>query len=340
MIIVLNMGSSRQDADVILRRLNDAGAEGSYAAARDGRGLVVARGEERALRDLHLEGHPLVERLVALSPAYRQAQRRSQPLGSKVSLGRLEIGGSLFAVIAGPPCVETRRQFLSTAMVMKECGAHALRGSIFRSGPHADSFEGVGIKGLDLVHEISRQTALPVVCEVSSEADVRALGSRVTCLQVTPQNMSNLRLLDALGSSRLPVILTRGAAAGLDDLLLSAERILAGGNRQVMLCEQGLATAANPARPTLDLAALPELRRRTHLPLLVDPSRAGAREGVFDLAAAAAACGADGILLDVHINPQDALVGGDRCLNPAEFKRLVTELKPFLRAAGRELGRA
>jgi len=338
MIIILKQGSGQSDADTILRIMRSAGVDGKYAAGRNARAVVVARGEERALRDLHLESHPLVERLIPLFPGYDRARRQSEALRTTVSLGRSEVGGHLFTIIAGPQCVETRRQFLSTAVILKECGVHALRGGLFRVRPHADSFAGLGMKGTDVLREVSRQTGLPVVTEVRAAADVAPLESVVTCLQVPAEHMSDLHLLDAVGECRLPVILTRGGVATLDELLMSAERILLKGNRQVILCEQGSRSIASGLQPALDLRAIPELQRLTHLPVLVDPSHgAGTREYVLPLAKAAVACGADGLLVEAHTSPQDALVGGQAALPPAGFKELMNELQPFVKAAGREL---
>jgi len=340
MIILLKAGVGREQAGPLLRRMMDAGADGMYVTGRDGRGLIVARGRERAVRDLHLESHPLVERLVPIDPAYEHARRRADAIGTTVTLGSQRIGGRLFAIVAGPPCVETRRQFLSTAMMLKESGAHALRGDVFRVRPHTDSFEGVGLKGMDVVREVARQTGLPIVTGVTSPSDVAALESQVEGLQVPGEYMADLRLLDALGESRLPVILTRGTSATLDDLLLSAERILQRGNRGVILCEQGIRAVANPLRATLDLVSVPELRRLTHLPLVVDPSRrASSREDVLPLAAAALAVGADGLLLDVHVRPEEARVGGQTTLAPAGFKQLMNKLQPLAKAVGRDLVR-
>lgn len=339
MIILLRPSTSRKDADVILRLMTDGGVEGRYADAGAGRGLIVARGEKRALSDLHLENHPMVERVLPLFPPYEKALRVSVSQRTTVELGRLTIGGDRFTVIAGPLCVETRRQFLSTAMILKKGGVSALRGGLFRTCPHADSFAGVGLKGTEIVREVARQTGLPVVTEVAAAGDVAPLQAQVACLQVPPEHMSDARLLDAVGDSRLPVILTRGPVASLDELLVSADRILSRGNRQVVLCERGVRTAAPGGGLTLDLRAVPELQRLTHLPVLVDPSCAAtAADYVLPLAKAAVVCGADGIIVEACVSPQDALVGGPAALGPARFKQLMDELQPLIRAAGKNPG--
>jgi 3-deoxy-7-phosphoheptulonate synthase len=338
MIIILKQGSGQSDADTILRMIRNAGAEGKYVAGSDGHAVVIARGEKKALGDLRLENHPLVEQLISLFPGYDKARRQPGTLRTKVKLGRAELGGDLFPIIAGPCFVETRKQFLSTAMILKKGGAHALRGGLFRARPHVDSFAGLGLKGADTLQEVARQTGLPVVTEVCAASDVALLESRVTCLQVPAEHMSNLRLLDAVGECRLPIILTRAGVATLDEFLISAERILQKGNRQVILCEQGGRGVASGSEPAFDIRLIPKLQRITHLPILVNPSHAaGVREYVLPLARAAVACGADGLLVEAHSNPQEGLGGGQAALGPAGFKQLMNEIEPFVKAVGRTL---
>jgi len=227
---------------------------------------------------------------------------------------------------------------LATARAVREAGAHCLRGGAFKPRTSPYSFQGLGVKGLRLLREASEDTGLPAVTEVLEAGDVVTVERWADALQVGARNMQNFRLLKRLGKAERPVVLKRGMAATVEDLLLAAEYIVSEGNPNVILCERGIKTFETATRNTLDLSAVAYIKERSHLPVIVDPSHAtGVRDLVIPMAKAAAACGADGILVEVHINPKLALSDGKQSLYPDQFARLMEELRPFVAAAGRRM---
>lgn len=264
--------------------------------------------------------------------------RALHPHESIVDLGGVQVGGGRFTVIAGPCAVESREQMLATARAVRDCGAHLLRGGAYKPRTSPYSFQGLGTQGLAILEEASRDTGLPSTTEVVDLADVALVERYASAFQVGARNMQNFRLLQALGRSRNPVILKRGMAAKIDDLLLAAEYILAEGNPNVILCERGITTFETATRNTLDLSAIPVIKQRSHLPILVDPSHGtGFRELVPAMAKAALACGADGIIVEVHCDPPNALSDGRQSLFPEQFDRMMRELSPIARAVGKTM---
>ena len=260
------------------------------------------------------------------------------PEGTVVEIGSVPIGGELFAVIAGPCAVENREQMLGTAQAVKEAGAHCLRGGAYKPRSSPYSFQGLGAKGLRILQEASEKTGLPTVTEVVEAGDVATVERHADAFQVGARNMQNFRLLTKLGQSHKPVILKRGMAASVEDLLLAAEYIISEGNPNVILCERGIRTFETATRNTLDLNAIPFIKQHSHLPIIVDPSHGtGVREFVAPMAKAAIACGADGLLIEVHNNPKLALSDGQQSLNPEQFAELMHDLRPFVKAAGRKM---
>jgi chorismate mutase / prephenate dehydratase len=255
-----------------------------------------------------------------------------------VDVGGVAIGGDRFVLIAGPCAVESRKQILDAAAIVKKAGALLLRGGAFkpRSSPYA--FQGLGFAGLDLLVEAGRAFELPVVTEVLRSEDVEGVAAKADMLQIGARNMQNFALLREVGHCHRPVLLKRGLSATVEELLLAAEYVMAGGNQRVVLCERGIRTFETATRNTLDLSAVPVLKGRTHLPVVVDPSHAaGSRELVVPLALAAAAVGADGLLVEVHPNPEAALCDKEQALTPADLIDLVAGLRPILTSRGRTL---
>jgi 3-deoxy-7-phosphoheptulonate synthase len=260
------------------------------------------------------------------------------PHDSVVSIGPMSVGGDRFAVIAGPCAVESKEQMLRTAMGVKKAGARALRGGAFKPRTSPYSFQGLGVEGLAILREVSREVDLPAVTEVVEVADVEAVAEHADAFQVGARNMQNFRLLKVLGGAGKPVILKRGMAATVEDLLLAAEYIVHEGNPDVVLCERGIRTFETATRNTLDLNAIPYIKQHSHLPVIVDPSHGtGRRELVAPMARAAAACGADGILVEAHVNPAEAWSDGAQSLFLDQFEDLMASLKPFVEAAGKSL---
>jgi 3-deoxy-7-phosphoheptulonate synthase len=264
--------------------------------------------------------------------------RSARPSGTRVSVGPVEIGGPGFVVVAGPCAVESAGQTEEVARAVAAAGAHLLRGGAFKPRTSPYAFQGLGEEGVTLLGRSGARHGLPVVAEVLDTSQLASMIDHVDVLQVGARNMQNFALLRALGKVRRPVLLKRGFAATVEEWLLAAEYLLDGGNSQVVLCERGIRTFETATRNTLDLASVALVKQRTHLPVLVDPSHAtGLRELVIPMSLAAAAAGADGLLVEVHGEPEAALCDGRQALTPELFEELMRRLPPVLAAVGRML---
>ena len=264
------------------------------------------------------------------------ADRERFPNGTVVDISGVKIGGSEVVIIAGPCAVETREQILKTALAVQGEGARILRGGAYKPRTAPYSFRGLREEGLELLAWVRKETGMPVVTEVMDTRQVEQVSEHADALQIGSRNMHNYALLDEVGLSKKPVLLKRGMSATIKELVLSAEYILKQGNEQVVLCERGIRTFETSTRNTLDLSAVPMLKKLTHLPVVVDPSHAtGHWWMVPSLAKAAVAVGADGLLVEVHINPREAISDGYQSLNENEFAELMTGLDPFVRASGK-----
>jgi 3-deoxy-7-phosphoheptulonate synthase len=268
----------------------------------------------------------------------RRVLRSIRPAGTRVSVGSVEVGGPAFVVAAGPCAVETPAQLAEAAAAVAASGAHLLRGGVFKPRTSPYAFQGLGEPGLGLLERARARHSLGIVAEVLDTEQLASLIDHVDMLQVGARNMQNFTLLRALGKVRRPVLLKRGLAATFQEWLLAAEYLLDGGNEQVILCERGIRTFEPAMRNTLDLASVALAKARTHLPVMVDPSHAtGNRELVIPMSLAAAAAGADGLLVEVHPRPEDALCDGAQALTPELFEELMRRLVPVLSAVGRTL---
>ncbi len=335
MIIILKPKAKKKDADEILKQISDVGLKPLYMPGSE-RTVLGALGDERVLENLHLDSHPLVERINPILSLYKMVSRELHPKNTVVKIGKVPFGGKQFSIIGGPCAVENRKQLLASARAVKKGGGHCLRGGAYKPRSSPYSFQGLGIDGLKLLKDARIKSGLPVVTEVLEVADIPDVEAFADAFQVGARNMQNFRLLSALGKSKLPVILKRGMAAKAEDLLLAAEYIVAEGNPNVILCERGIRTFETATRNTLDLNAVPYLKAHTHLPVIVDPSHGtGVRDMVAPMSKAAVACGADGLMIEVHNDPKTALSDGKQSLFPRQFKRLVNELKPFIKAVGK-----
>ena len=306
MIIILKPGAEKKEADEILSKIEEMGLKPLYMPGSE-RTVIGALGDERKLGQLHLESHPAVERVDPILAPYKAVSREMHPENSIVHFGKHTIGGTGFAVIAGPCAVESYEQLSATAKAVKAAGAHGLRGGAFKPRTSPYSFQGLGLEGLKILQQVGREEGLPVITEVVEVADVEAVETYADAFQVGARNMQNFRLLMALGKTNKPVFLKRGMAATVKDVLMSAEYIMAGGNQEVVLCERGIRTFENGTRNTLDLSAVCQFKKLSHLPVVVDPSHGtGVREYVAPMAYAAAAAGAAasshrvGLRLDPH----------------------------------------
>jgi 3-deoxy-7-phosphoheptulonate synthase len=337
MIIVLRPEAGLEDAREILAQIEALGLKPLHMPGTE-RTVLGALGDERILGKLRLENHPLVESVTPILAPFKLVSREMKPHPTVVEFGGAKIGGDEFAVIAGPCAVESRESFHRTASAVRAAGAVGLRGGAYKPRTSPYSFQGLGLEGLEILRDVAKELGLPAVTEVVEVADVDAVEAHADAFQVGARNMQNFRLLKALGRSRKPVILKRGMAAKVEDLLMAAEYILSEGNTNVVLCERGIKTFETATRNTLDLSAVPVIKKLSHLPVVVDPSHGtGVREFVAPMAKAAVACGADGILVEVHYDPKIALSDGQQSLYPEQFATLMRELGAFVRAAGRTL---
>ena len=327
MIIVMRTEAQQEEIDAVRKAVADEGLE-TYVMVGAERIVmgVVGVGIERVR---HVEVMPGVEQCIRVSKPYKLASAEHHPDRSSVRVGDVEIGaGAPLVVIAGPCAVESREQVLATARWVKREGATIMRGGAFkpRSSPYA--FQGLGVEGLKLLAEAREETGLPVVSEITDPSDVEVFDRYVDMLQIGARNMANFVLLKAVGQSRKPVLLKRGLSATIEEWLMAAEYILSSGNPNVILCERGIRTFETATRNTLDLSAVPVIRERTHLPIMVDPSHGtGHRPLVRPLAVAGAAVGADGIIIEVHPDPPMARSDSEQSLSFPEFGDLMDDLR-------------
>jgi 3-deoxy-7-phosphoheptulonate synthase len=274
-----------------------------------------------------LEGLPGVMEVILVTKPYKLADIETKPEGTVIEIGSVEIGGSRPVIIAGPCGVESKEQILEAARVVKDAGGDILRGGAFKPRTSPYSFQGLGADGLRLLDEARRQTGLPVISEAVDVESFPVVETLVDIIQIGARNMQNYSLLKRAGRARKPVLLKRGMWATLTELLSAAEYIMAEGNHDVILCERGIRTYAEDSRFTLDLSSIPELRRLTHLPLIVDPSHAaGKRNMVLPLARAGLAVGADGLMIEVHPHPEEALVDGPQSLTVDMFREFMQQI--------------
>jgi 3-deoxy-7-phosphoheptulonate synthase len=337
MIIVLTADATKEDADAILAEIEEKGLKPLYMPGSE-RTVLGAIGNERVLGELRLQNHPKVESVKPILSPYKLVTRDVHPHDLVIDLEGVPIGGEHFTVIGGPCAVESLEQMRATAKVVKAAGGKALRGGAFKPRTSPYSFQGLGVAGLKILKQVSEELDMPTFTEVVDPSDVDAVEEHASAFQVGARNMQNYGLLKRLGRSSKPVLLKRGMAAKIDDLLNAAEYVLSEGNPNVILCERGIKTFETATRNTLDLNAVPVLKKRSHLPVIVDPSHGiGLREFVTPMALAAAACGADGIIVETHVDPAHALSDGQQSLFPEQFERLMQSVRAVAEAVGKRL---
>ena len=338
MIVVMKQGATREQVDHVAERVRQMKLEPHLIFGTE-RTVVAIVGDERPIGREMLESIPGVEKVLPVLAPYKMASVESRRERTLVPLGAgVVLGGPKVGLIAGPCSVEGRAQLLEVAQAVKEAGAVALRGGAFKPRTNPYSFQGLAEEGLQYLAEAGRATGLAVVTEVMSPEQVALVARYADVLQVGARNMQNYDLLRAVGRQAKPVLLKRGLAASVEEWLLAAEYILAQGNANVILCERGVRTFEQHTRFTLSLSVVPHLKELTHLPVLVDPSHGtGRRELVEPMSRAAVACGADGLLIEVHPDPEAALLDGAQSITPAEFHRLVASCRRVAEAVGRQL---
>lgn len=328
MIIVMKSKADQQELDNVIKWIESAGYKAHVSKGVE-RTIIGAVGDERGKVFLKAaETMPGVEKVMPILAPYKLASRETKEGNTVIRVGDVEIGGPKFVVIAGPCAVESEEQLMESAFVVKKGGASMLRGGAFKPRTSPYSFQGLGEEGLKILAEAREKTGLPVVTEVMSAPDVELVESYADVLQVGARNTQNFALLKAVGQAKKPVLLKRGMMTTLEELLMSAEYILSEGNDEVILCERGIRTFETAMRNTLDISAVPVLKDKTHLPVIVDPSHAiGQWQFVLPLAKAAVAVGADGLLIEVHPDPQHALSDGPQSLKPKKFYKLMDEIE-------------
>jgi 3-deoxy-7-phosphoheptulonate synthase len=341
MMIVMKETATDEEVDAVVEKIESAGALAHriVGARLTVIGAIGDVEQDVNVEGLGLEGQPGVDRVMPILKPYKLASSQiTHGERSVLDIGGRKVGGDHFALIAGPCTVETREQMLETARVVQDAGATLLRGGAYKPRTSPYAFQGLGQEGLRLLAEAKSETGLPIVTELMDMRDIDAVLEVADVVQIGARNMQNYPLLAEIGRSGRPALLKRGLSSTLDELLMAAEYILKEGNPNVMLCERGIRTFENAYRFTLDLMAVPVLKELSHLPVIVDPSHAaGRRELVRPLSLAAAAVGADGIIVEVHPNPDEAICDGPQALRAEEFAEFASAVEQAAGLAGKAL---
>ena len=337
MIVIMRIGCSQEEINRVMNRIEDAGLK-AHVPFGDERIVIGLAGQVfPGLRDA-LESLPGVDQVIPISKPYKLASREFHPQDTVVELDGVAVGGNDIVVMAGPCAVESEEQLLVTAQAVKAAGATVLRGGAYKPRTSPYEFRGLRQAGLRILAQVGKETQMPVVTEVMAPEDVELVAQYADILQIGSRNMQNYVLLDEVGRTRKPVLLKRGMACNIQEWLLAAEYVLVQGNEQVILCERGIRTFETYARNTMDITAIPIVERLSHLPVIVDPSHAtGKWYLVPPLALAAVAAGADGLLIEVHPDPDVALADGPQSLTFDNFRLLMSQLMPLAQARNRKI---
>ena len=338
MLVVMQHGATPKEIERVVAVIKEMGYEARPmpGAQRTAVGLV---GNDGRVNSSRIEALPGVASVIHVTQPYKQVSREWRPENTIVEIAPgFVIGGNDIAIIGGPCSVESEEQIVRAAQIVRDAGGTALRGGAFKPRSSPYSFQGLGKQGLVLLARARAETGLPVVTEAMDEEGAHEVAEAADCIQIGARNMQNYSLLKAVGRIGKPVLLKRGMAATINDLLLSAEYIIAEGNQQVILCERGVRSFDPAARNMLDLTAIPIVHRLSHLPIIADPSHGtGLRDKVTPMARAAVAAGADGVIVEIHPDPERALSDGAQSLYPDQFAALVKELRAIAGAIGRKV---
>ncbi len=327
MLIVMRSDAKAEDVERVLETIGALGFRG-HAMPGENRTAIGITGNQGSIDPAHFENLPGVAQAIRVTQPYKLISRDLRPERSVVRIGTAEIGGGQLAIIAGPCALEDHAQVFATAETVAASGAKFFRGGAFKPRTSPYAFQGLGVEGLKMLAEVRERFGLNIVTEAMDEHGVDAVAKYGDCIQIGARNMQNFSLLKYAGQTDKPVLLKRGLSATLDELLLAAEYLMAEGNYNVILCERGIRTFANHARNTLDLSIVPAVHRLTHLPIIVDPSHGTGRNYmVTPLARAGVAVGADGLIIEVHPHPEEALCDGAQALTPKQYLSLVEEVR-------------
>ena len=337
MIVILKQNASQERIDALMQSIRAQGVDIHFSRGTQ-ETLLGLVGDTTHVDEDWLRANDIVADVRRVSEPYKLANRRFHPQDSLIPAGNTVIGEGHFAVIAGPCSVESEEQLLCVAQAVKASGATLLRGGAFKPRTSPYSFQGLENRGLELLRLARQATGLPIVTEIMSETQLDDFAD-VDVIQVGARNMQNFRLLKELGHCKKPILLKRGLSSTIEELLMSAEYILAGGNENVILCERGIRTFEKMIRNNLDISAVPIIKQKSHLPVIIDPSHAaGIAWMVEPLARTAIAAGADGLMIEVHNNPKCALCDGAQSLDPVQFDHLMQDVRRRVAFEGKQLG--
>src|SRR4051794_18132111 len=340
MVVVMRTGAAPEEIDAVVDRVEAAGGA-AFISRGVQRTIIGLVGDIAAFQTLNLRAMPGVGDVVRVSKPYKLVSREHHPEATTVEVGGVPIGPDTFTLIAGPCAVETPDQTLEAARMAQAAGASLLRGGAYKPRTSPYAFQGLGEKGLQILAEVREETGLPIVTEVVDACDVELVAAHADMLQVGTRNMQNFALLQAVGGAGKPVMLKRGMNARIEEWLMAAEYIAQRGNLDIVLCERGIRTFEDSTRFTLDISAVPVAQRLSHLPVIVDPSHSGGRrELVLPLTRAAIACGADGVIIDVHPHPETALCDGPQALVDGDLRELARTVRDLPPLVGRSLTEA
>lgn len=335
MIVIMKISATENDIDAVVTRVQKEGMR-THLSAGEERTIIGLIGDERRIDRGALSRMDGVDRVVPVLRPFKLASRDFHPEDSKIAINGHSFGDEKVLVIAGPCSVESMEQVLETAYAVKEAGAHLLRGGAFKPRTSPYSFQGMGEEGLKILAKAREETGLHVVTEVMAPEQVDLICKYADVLQVGTRNMQNYALLNAVGKTNKPVLLKRGMMSTIEELLMSAEYIMSNGNHKVILCERGIRTFEKYTRNTLDINAVPVLKELTHLPVVVDPSHATGKWTLVKAASrAGVAAGADGLIIEVHPHPAEAMSDGEQSLKPRRFAELMQEIRAVAAAVGR-----
>ncbi|TVP93016.1 3-deoxy-7-phosphoheptulonate synthase [Alkalibacterium sp.] len=340
MIIVLKQGTKAEDIRQLTERLETKGVAVSHFsdARRDFLGLI---GDTSTLDEHHIQANKVVEQIVRVEEPYKKANRKFHPENSIIQIGDQSIGGEGLGVIAGPCSVESEEQIIGIAKRVKAAGANFLRGGAFKPRTSPYSFQGLELEGLRMLQAAKKETGLPIVTELMSTSWIDEFVESVDMIQIGARNMQNFDLLKEVGKTQTPVLLKRGLSATYKEWLMSAEYIMSEGNENVILCERGIRTFEPGTRNTLDIQAVPVLKKLSHLPIVIDPSHAGGESYLVEAGAKAGiVAGADGLMIEVHNDPENAWSDGEQCLTPDAFADLMEKARKLAEVEGRSLQKA
>ena len=337
MIIVLKQGTTQQEIDTVTNAVVARGVSVSPIVGTE-MTILGLTGDTSRIDPDQLESFHCVERIMKVAEPFKKANRAFHPAPSEIKIGNTVVGGKKLAIMAGPCSVESNEQITAVAQAVKDAGATVLRGGAFKPRTSPYSFQGLGLAGLKLLRDAGQAAGLPIVTEVLDPRDAGWMSEFADVLQVGARNMQNFDLLKELGKTNKPILLKRGLAATIEEWLMAAEYIMSEGNENVILCERGIRTFETYTRNTLDVSAIPAVKRLSHLPVVVDPSHAAGMWWMVEpLAKAAVAVGADGLLIEVHNDPEAAWCDGAQSLKPDRFAKLMGDLRGIANIVGREL---